>query len=358
MAKFCRNILLITLCTLLPCSLTSNAQNTLQWQLISSDLPKALGIDTHLGDLAFANNPTGFITAKGGGVLRTDDGGINWRVLFNWSGFGRYIFFDPTTWFAYAQLRGNAYGRTTDAGADWQTSDHATDPCLGVHFSFLTPLVGWVVTPSSVCTTQDGGLTWSVIAKSPNLNPHTIFMLDNAHGWMAGKGSIFVTADNGAHWASELQDPNIDARDVRFLDQNIGYALADVRVPVTGAAATADSGTVFAYSSTLLYTQDGGSHWVQSTWKISGSDGFTTNYVIRGNSDVWIIGGFDQSGATSGSSTLFHSRNGGVSFDSAFPVPSYLSSPNIIALLTQNGTSTLLVLDASGALARTVLPTN
>src|SRR5882757_9556267 len=92
MAKSCRNILLFALCTLLPCSLTSNAQNTLQWQLISSDLPKALGIDTHLGDLAFANNPTGFITAKGGGVLRTDDGGINWRVLFSWSGFGPVYF--------------------------------------------------------------------------------------------------------------------------------------------------------------------------------------------------------------------------------------------------------------------------
>ena len=107
-----------------------------------------------------------------------------------------------------------------------------------------------------------------------------------------------------------------------------------------------------------LYTQDGGSHWVQSTWKITGSDGFTTNYVIRGNSDVWIIGGIDQSGATSGRPRLFHSHNGGVSFNSAFPVPSYLSSPNVIALLNQNGTSTLLVLDASGALARTVLPTN
>ena len=183
-------------------------------------------------------------------------------------------------------------------------------------------------------------------------------MLDTAHGWMAGKGSIFITADNGAHWVSQLQDPNIDARDVRFLDQNNGYALADVRVPVTGSTATTDSGAAFADSSTLLYTQDGGRHWVQSTWKISGSYGFTTNYIIRGNSDVWIIGGIDQSGATSGRSTLFHSHDGGVSFDSAFPVPSYLSSPNITALLRQNGKSTLLVLDANGALARTVLPTN
>ncbi len=183
-------------------------------------------------------------------------------------------------------------------------------------------------------------------------------MLGTARGWIAGKGSIFITVDNGAHWVSQLQDPNIDARDVRFLDQNNGYALADVRAPVSGSRPATDSATAFADSSTLLYTQDGGSHWVQSTWKITGSDGFTTNYVIRGNSDVWIIGGIDQSGATSGRPRLFHSHNGGVSFNSAFPVPSYLSSPNIIALLTQNGTSTLLVLDASGALARTVLPTN
>jgi len=316
-----------------------------------------MGIDTKLADLAFVNNQTGFITTQGGGVLRTDDGGMNWRLLFDWSGFSRYAFFDPRTWFAYDQARGNAYGRTTDASANWQISEHAADPCLGVHFSFLTTLVGWVVTPSSVCTTQDGGMTWSVIAKSPKLNPHTIFMLDNSHGWIAGKGFIFVTADNGAHWASQLQDPNIDASDVRFLDKNIGYALANVRAPVTGSAATSDSGTVFAYSSTLLYTQDGGSHWVQSTWKISGSDGFTTNYVVRGNSDVWIIGGFEQSGAITGGSTLFHSRDGRVSFDSAFPVPSYLSSPNVIALVSQNGASTLLVLDTSGALARTVLPT-
>jgi photosystem II stability/assembly factor-like uncharacterized protein len=354
---FRRYILLAIMCIGLGCATTVTAQDTLRWERVTDDLQKAIGLQEHfpghLAEMYFVDDKTGFITTHDGGVIRTDDGGLTWRLLYESSpNFGPYYFFlSRDVWFGGGALdHPEGFGRTLDAGKHWQMFEQTgKGPCYdakgGRSISFLTADDGWAISGSSVCKTGDGGKTWSEVDKDPGKDVlQLIFMLHNTHGWIAGKGVILSTID-GLHWFPQLQDDSIyKATELRFLSENIGYVKVEIR-EATGGSALKD------HWLTLLYTSNGGKTWQRSTWrKDRRDDWYTTNFVTQGSQDIWFVGGNHKD-----KSELFHSRNGGESFESVSQMPEFLSAPESIAIVG-DGKPVLLVLDSNGTLAHVALP--
>jgi len=246
------------------------------------------------------------------------------------------------------------WGRTLDAGKHWELFKNPICPWITPFF--LSADVGWGVSESSICATKDGGRTWSVVAQRPGglSGTGTIFILDNTHGWVAGSNNIIVTTD-GSHWLARPLDESMDAVEIHFFDRNNGFAKA------FGRPGGKDAETIF-------YSKDGGQHWLPSTWSAPVSKSMLdnlSNCVAQGTQGVWVIGGFlsatsirKRGPLAQYDFVLFHSGDGGASFQSVGKLPDGARWPRSLAVASQQGKPVLLLLDSDSALWRAVLPAN
>lgn len=127
---------LAIICLSLVGATSLTAQDNLSWERFVNDLPKALGLQEHLprhlAEMYFVDDTTGFITTHDGGVIRTDDGGLSWRLLYESStDFGpHYFFLNKNVWFGgEGATHFEGFGRTLDAGKHWQTFDQTGTGC-------------------------------------------------------------------------------------------------------------------------------------------------------------------------------------------------------------------------------------
>jgi photosystem II stability/assembly factor-like uncharacterized protein len=159
----------------------------------------------------FFDSLSGCVTASGGQIFRTDDGGANWRIV-------------------------------RDGGGE-----------LLSDVSFVDRYFGWAVGPSGVLRTTDGGenWTWAVRSASENgyLGGNAVQFLDRNLGWMASRGAVMKSADGGMSWASvtlplaPTEHPQLS--DLQFADPQHGWVVGE--------------------NGTILATMDGGWTWARQT---------------------------------------------------------------------------------------------
>lgn len=123
------------------------------------------GVTTHLRDVFFVDNQTGWAVGNNGVVLATTDGGQNWTAQTSGTTdeFRTVFFIDANIGWAASFKLSNKLFKTTNGGATW------TD-----------------ITPSNI-----GGAVISDIAFGNAMN-----------GWMEGD-SIYKTTDGGTTWAGQ-----------------------------------------------------------------------------------------------------------------------------------------------------------
>ncbi len=214
--------------------------------------------------------------------LTTSDGGYTWTKLpappFE---VKRLVFDSPTHGWAKTP---QGWQETSDTGRSWmpvvvantpfdvrwRNQPGAGDPCgpntdlLGQP-SFLDPQHGWMMCigdPAAgfeskrLFKTQDGGLTWQMVADSAGTVPGTnlesfgyagdLHFIDAQHAWMqVGRVGISITEDGGRTWASS---PSI------VLDSSQVMAIAPV---------TPEHGFAIVNGSILIETTDGAQTWQQ-----------------------------------------------------------------------------------------------
>ncbi len=167
--------------------------------------------DADLLRLAFADTETGLAMGYGGGVWRTEDGGLSWAAVGAIPGFYVWdlICLDPSR--AVAVGMDNLVRLTTDGGATWQaipTDTHSLDNLQGV--SFVDGQQGWICTwYGEILHTADGGLTWQTQLDT-NLDLTAIHFLDALHGVCVGGvdgPAVLLTDDGGVTWS---QNPSPD----------------------------------------------------------------------------------------------------------------------------------------------------
>ncbi|MEX0778188.1 MAG: YCF48-related protein [Balneolales bacterium] len=121
---------------------------------------------THINEVFFANETTGYVVKDRGDILKTEDGGETWEDLSTFSNF------DLTE-------------------IDFITAD--TGVIAGDYGTFIT--------------TVDGGENFIRAANMTRQDIYDVGMLDEENFWIAGEGGFFASTTNGGQMLTSAGDP-------------------------------------------------------------------------------------------------------------------------------------------------------
>lgn len=116
---------------------------------------------------------------------------------------------------------------------------------------FVNEQTGWVVggydrnMRAVVLHTTNGGATWTEQSLPPSAKYlRAVDFVDAENGWACGRhGTIIRTSDGGATWVAQYCPADTTLFDIQFVDATRGLC---------------------AGNSLVLYTTDGGEHWIRS----------------------------------------------------------------------------------------------
>ena len=267
--------------------------------------------DVELTDVFFVNADTGWVaghkpsSVTGGFILRTTDGGANWRVAVgdpegNERPFGDFRFVDATHGFAVQPTgSGDHTLLTTSDGQSWEAT--GTVPQHRGDYAFVSPTDGVASHSADILRTSDGGRSWQKtftcavkvevngLSRDAHCQVETFHFPSARVGYGLGYATggvhgVFVvkTEDAGQTWTAWQVLPAESGKEshVYFTDENTGVAcligghLVRTRdggkswqgiagATCQGKPAIQFAGSVgwFAKSRDLGYTTDGGSRW-------------------------------------------------------------------------------------------------
>lgn len=209
-----------------------------------------------LNSVSFANNLNGWVVGDRGTLARSKDGGQNWiRVTAPPSANFTGIFFHDQR---VGWTVGNEEGvglvmRTDDGGDNWRIAARLKTFELSALHSvwFADEKRGWVcgeiqhdgLSQAIILVTDDGGYNWNpqYFGVNDSSGIYALKFLNGRRGWAVGQNVILRTDDGGEHW---LEQSYLDKYffGVEFVNEHVGW--------VVGGAGT------------LLHTTNGGETWV------------------------------------------------------------------------------------------------
>ena len=147
-------------------------------------------------------------------ILRSSDEGASWQTMYSGQ---RYLSSlscsgPNNVWAAAGGVSGNStLVRTTDGGATWTQLPSPTGTSFTRAIAFVDALHGWAVGDCwAVYATSDGGLSWSpqtLPAGDPAAGLAAVDFVDSTHGTVAGRGRILQTDDGGLTWTQVVKTP-------------------------------------------------------------------------------------------------------------------------------------------------------
>ncbi len=181
-------------------------------------------------------------------LMRTIDGGENWtRVELKGIDVNlvlvRAVFSRGGRGWAFGE-HGSIY-TTRDSGETWNQVESPTRRLLLGGF-FVDNDRGWIVgAGATIIQTSDGGDTWYQ-SSLPQVEKTVRFtaasFIDNRTGWAVGSGgNVYKTTNGGRTWQRQESGVDTDLFDVKFVDAREGWAV--------GA------------EGTIIHTTDGGVRW-------------------------------------------------------------------------------------------------
>jgi len=210
---------------------------------------------TRFDDIHFIDKDLGW-AANGGGstVFKTTDGGENWELQFEDTGYFRNIeFLDENRGFLGTLV--NKFYRTNNGGDDWELvplNKNVSAICgLDAVGENMVYGVGAYFSPAYLIKSVDGGATFTYKDMSEYTDGLVeILMLDELHGYTAGRGYdggvVLETFDGGDTW-TEIFNTGIAGDYVWKLQIRDG-------VKIFGSVESASQGR-------LIKSFDGGATW-------------------------------------------------------------------------------------------------
>ena len=199
------------------------------------------GTFRQLNTVSFADADHG--VALGNELRYTTDGGATWKQGSGIAGTIYDVEMAGTS-VAYG-VGGNRVIKTTNGGATWtSTGDLDIDGNLVSVDVVDASTVYAVGAEGSAFRTTDGGSTWKLVRRDPDLFYSGVSFVSATEGWISGDAppTILHTTDAGAHWTSQAIPQQGDAQRIRMVDAKHGWAVGTLR--------------------TILHTDDGGQTWV------------------------------------------------------------------------------------------------
>ena len=122
------------------------------------------GVTTHLQDVFFADNQTGWAVGNAGVILHTADGGQTWAAQTSGTVINLFTvyFIDSQTGWAAGHDLSNVLLKTTDGGTTWTEIPSSSISLQIRDISFGNANNGWLTTPLGIYASTDGGTTWTL----------------------------------------------------------------------------------------------------------------------------------------------------------------------------------------------------
>ncbi len=242
-----------------------------------------------LGDIHIFDQNTALAVGEAGTVMKTTDGGMNWRMQHYAGGTTEYLasvfFIDNNTGWAVGSE--GTILKTTNGGSTWSAQTSGTTETLHAVF-FVDANTGWAVgggflSEGIILKTTNGGIAWSVQISGTPGELYSVSFIDDTTGWAVGRrGTILKTTDGGTTWSAQTSGTTLTLKSVYFLDANTGWAV----------------GGGF-FEGIKLKTTDGGSTW---SLQISGTTSSLESVRFMDANTGWTVGNFG---------TILKTTNGG-----------------------------------------------
>lgn len=303
-------------------SQTSYSQGVVPKPALSANGPACAGANVRLTasgvnatgllwkrDGAVVSVGTGSVIANTAGVYSAEDSAsrgvwVPYAAIPAGQNFRSMSFADENTVWA---VSGNTrLLKTTDGGKNWRPLPHffnlpANDFLTDVEFT--TAGVGWVSSRSKVYKTTDGGLSWTTQFFDVNVSLTELFFLDSQRGWAAGRnlaygqerGVLLRTTDGGVTWRDASSVMYSPVTKIFFASATTGWAVSSN-----------------GYAGILYKSTDGGTTWQSQTAGLPPTQPITTLYFQ------------DETHGWAGSAeSLFKTGNGGATWVT-LPLPATL----------------------------------
>jgi photosystem II stability/assembly factor-like uncharacterized protein len=173
--------------------------------------------------ISFINRNVGWMSATGGIVHRTKDGGWTWqsrKLIPGESDATDVLFIDHIGWLtgfvsSTEPQSGTRLYRTDDGGETWQLVPLVDNDTYVNSVWFANEKRGWAVGRASrmnernrgiILRTDDGGKTWkeNMVGQNEEFFDRMYFV-DSEHGWLFAENNIYRTQDGGKSWTSVLK---------------------------------------------------------------------------------------------------------------------------------------------------------
>ena len=270
-----------------------------------------------LSAVAFGNVSNAWAVGANGTIIRTTNGGTSWSNQSSGSTawFGGLSFLSGSEGWA---VGGKDILHTTNGGSSWQ-SQTVPSPTWVNSVSFTDPLNGWAGgSQQNIIHTTNGGQTWVTqlggIGSPPyNRNGFAGVSFADAQNGVAvgGGGIVFTTTNGGANW----------------VPRQSGSSSHTYRLSRT------DASHLWAANSDaeILYTTDGGGFWNRvNVFAFGGSNMGDIDFAAD-NLNGWVV----VNGTVPGTSFVFHSNDGGATWQQQNNTPATGGLSGVAALSAQ-----------------------
>jgi len=262
-------------------------------------------------DVFFLNEQTGFVVIKDT-VMKTTDGGINWvktalDPVCHYPGDLHFV--NDSTGFI-GSTHGAYYFKTTNCGESWDSV--AINPAIdnfklkAIHFiDENTGFIGGEVYDISYSTnyilrTTDGGETWNEVYTNSANGIANIYFFNAQRGYTVGHkyydDIILWTDDGGLNWHESNMCDNYYLHSIAFLPDGAGYCVGD--------------------NGQLLKSEDWGGTWnIDYQWSIQASI-INTAQAVNETTVYMGTESLGDGGVPAG--RIYKSIDGGYSWESVF----------------------------------------
>lgn len=209
-----------------------------------------------LNAVYFVDSKRGWAGGDDGIILRTEDGGRQWRpqVISTTDGINDLYFRDKEDGYL---LAGNRIFATNDSGQTWRETIQFSAATFGgampelYSVRFASKKKGWVVgsvsrrdrvVDSLVLYTNDGGVSWQRLRVPTRDELIHLDFINEKRGWIVGNaGVVLHTRDGGETWTRQTTNTNVTLFHVDFRNERVGWTVGE--------------------RGTILRTTDGGESW-------------------------------------------------------------------------------------------------
>jgi len=198
-----------------------------QWELVLPPVPSS----NHLRTLFFVDESNGFAAGEYGTILKTNDGGLTWRLIEipHLNNISDIHF--PTFSTSYLVGEDGLILKSVDAGETWQPQPIAFTNNLH-RVCFQNEEAGWIIGEKGlILRTTNGGDDWFQQPSGQRTSLNGIAFIGNEAVCIVGDDTtILVTQDEGRNW-NKIPIPadvifrrySVHFNDVFFLNNQLGW---------------------------------------------------------------------------------------------------------------------------------------